>query len=51
MAEVLVVAQPLPIMQSMVQRDALLRQQAVVETGEFGAGDGQPEAVKQFPLS
>ena len=40
MAEIPVVAQPLPVVRSMLHRDAQLRQQAVVETGEFG-GEGQ----------
>ena len=41
MAEIPVVAQPLPVGRSMLHRDARLRQQGFVETGQFG-GEGQP---------
>lgn len=40
MAEIPVVAQPLPEVRSMLHRDALLPQQGFVETSQFG-GEGQ----------
>ena len=41
MAEIPLVAQPVPLVRSRLYRDALLRQQGFVETGQFG-GEGQP---------
>ena len=46
MAEIPVVAQPLPLGGSMLHRDALLRQQGFVETSQFG-GEGQHATVSR----
>ncbi len=46
MAEIPVVAQRLPVVRSMLPRDALLRQQGFVETSQFGGEDQHVTASK-----